>query len=223
MKTFLLLLVVLAGPNAFAQTVAVPSIPATGRRLADFIPAGYDTLRRGRATGDLNHDGRPDMALVLGAAVESTTAFADDDLPARILLVLFGTPTGYALVAQSQQAVWCKTCSMNGDPFDGIVIEHGVLLVKHDVGGNWGHSLTAKFRYQQENFYLIGETNEYSRHAPDCDQLPYPPRYDYRDTNFVTGDYEIIRTSEQCRLLVKKRGKNNPKPLRKLADYAVML
>ena len=136
--------------------------------------------------------------------------------------MLFRTPTGYALAVQSRRAVWGKADGgPSGDPFNGISIKRGVLLLESDVGGNWGRTTTEKFRYRQGCFFLIGETEAYSTHAPDCDNLPYPPRYDYRDTNFVTGEYEIIRTSEECRLLVRKRGKNKPKPLRKLADYAV--
>ncbi|WP_210513867.1 hypothetical protein [Hymenobacter terricola] len=81
--------------------------------------------------------------------------------------------------------------------------------------------MATKFRYQQSSFYFIGETNEYGSHAPSCEHLLYPPGYDYRDTNFATGDYETIQTSEACRLLVHQSGRRKPAPLRKLADYAV--
>ncbi len=211
----------MVGPAAVAQTATPPNIPAVGRHLADFIPVGYGILHNGQAIGDLNHDGKADVAVVVGPTAEDTLALASR-LPPRLLLVLFRTTTGYALAAQSRRAVWAKADGGPlGDPFAGVTIKNESLLIQHDVGGNWGHGQTVRFRFQQGAFYLIGETQEYSRHAPDCDQLPFPPRYDYRDTNFITGEYEEIRTSEECRLLVKKRGRRPPQPLRRLADYAV--
>jgi hypothetical protein len=218
---FLLLLALLLATGAAAQTASDLSMPITGRQLADFVPVGYKILRHGKVTGDLNHDGRPDVAFALGQVEEEDTVRFQDDLPARQLFVLLGTPAGYKLVGQSMKAVWCKTCGSNGDPFAGLAIKRGVLLIKHDIGGSRGHSQTDKFRYQKGAFYLIGQTQEYGRHAPDCDKLPYPPRYDYHDTNFVTGEYEIIRTSEACQLIVKKHGRRKPAPLRRMTDYAV--
>lgn len=222
-SSFLLLLALLIGaPAAFAQMASRPKISPMSRQLTDFVPPGYRIVRNGQATGDLNHDSHPDVALVLGSVAEDTIQ-SEDDLPARQLLVLFGTPTGYTLAAQSTKAVWCKACSGNGDPFDGLSIKQSILLIKHDTGGNWGHRQINKFRYQQGAFYLIGETQEYSRHAPDCDKLPYPPRYDYKESNFVTGEYDVIRTSDTCQLLEKKHGRGKHTPLIRLADYAVKM
>ncbi len=195
------------------------AVPASGPTPASFVPAGYQFLRRGQVTGDLNGDGRPDMALALTSVAEDGESWGKHPLPPRLLLVLWGTAAGYRLAAQSRQALLHRDASFNGDPYDGLAIKRGVLVVAYDVGGSWGRSTTAKFRYRHGDFCLIGETDVYGSHHADCDNLPYPPRYTYRDVNFVTGDYEIIETSEACRLLVHKRGRQPVRPLRKLAEY----
>ncbi|MCC2545832.1 hypothetical protein LJY25_05205 [Hymenobacter sp. BT175] len=207
----------LAGLSSHAQTA--PRIPTTGRTVADFIPARYDTLPAGRAVGDLNRDGRPDVALVLRSKAEE--ASSEDNLPARRLLVLFGTPTGYTLAAQSAKAVLCRECGgIYGDPFAGVTISKGVLSVDHYGGSSWRWSITSKFRYQQGDFYLIGETESSGRNDGDCPGLNGPAGWNYRDANLVTGAYEVKKVSEDCKLLVDKKGRSKPQPLRKLTSYA---
>jgi len=216
------LLAGLAGPAAHSQRRASPPLPATGSTVAYFIPPRYGELADSRAVGDLNHDGRPDLALVLRPLVEDTTAYPDEALPARLLLVLFGTPTGYVLAAQTGRAVLCKGCGgMYGDPFAGLTIEKGILGVAHYGGSNWRWRIDSKFRYQQNGFYLIGETRDYGRNDGDCPGLVGPAGWEYRDTNFLTGDYEVWKVSEECQLLAHRRGKNKPAPLRKLGSSRV--
>lgn len=207
---------------AFGQNAVSPKLPATGHTVANFIPPRYGILAHSRTSGDLNRDGRADLALVLRPLEEDTTTHPDDDLPARLLLVLFGTPTGYSLADQTDRAVLCKSCGgMYGDPFQGLTIEKGTLSIAHYGGSNWRWRINSKFRYQQNGFYLIGETKDYGRNDGDCPGLDGPSGWDYRDTNLLTGDYEVWKISEECKLLTHKRGKNQPMPLRKLGSYAI--
>jgi hypothetical protein len=224
MKVLLLLL--LTGPLASAQKTLLPLVlPTTGHSPDAFIPAGYSLLPDGQATGDLNRDGRPDVALVLGskrengAAVDTEAANEEaHEAPARYLVVLFGTPVGFALAEQTSLAVLRQDDGgAFGDPFAGIDIAKGVLSISHYGGSSWRWSLTDKFRYQSNSFYLIGETRLSYQNNTDCAQ----GNWEMLDTNFVTGEYQVEKESEACKPLLKKRGKNRPKPLRKLADYAV--
>lgn len=218
------LLLLLTGPVAFAQQTAPLKLPATGRRLTDFIPTGYEILGEGQATGDLNHDGRADAALVLRSKSEDKAtddAGAADETaesPPRYLVVLFGTPTGFELAAQASKVVLRKDDGgALGDPFQGIDIVKGVLSISYYGGSSWRWSLTNKFRYQAGSFYLIGETRVSYQNNTDCPQ----GSWEMHDTNFVTGEYRVEKNSEACKPLVRKSGKNSPKPLRKLVDYAV--
>jgi hypothetical protein len=211
---------VLLGASLLASLAArAQAIPASGPTWASFIPAGYQLLRAGQVTGDLNGDGRPDVALALAPVAEDTASRSEKPLPPRLLLVLWRTATGYRLAAQARQALPHHDSSFNGDPYDGLAIKRGVLVLAYEVGGNWGRSTTVKFGYRQDDFYLIGETEAFGTHHPDCANLSYPPLYRYRDTNFVTGAYEVLKTSEACQLLVHKRGWQPVRPLRKLVKY----
>lgn len=222
MKAFVFTL--LAGLAVFrvaAQTRAAPEAAAQGRPLAAFIPTGYDTLPGGRALGDLNHDGRPDMAVVLHPKAETQPDYDSATMPGRVLLLLFGTAQGYTLGEQAGRVLLGKDeGGQYGDPFAGLSIRQGVLTVSHYGGGSWRWSVASKFRYQQGSFYLIGETTFLTRASGDCESIDGSPGGDYHDTNFVTGEYEVRRISEACRVLLHKRGRRPPVALRRLADYA---
>lgn len=214
----LVLLLGLKMPPLISQTPAFPRIPATGRRVADFIPAGYGILPGGKAIGDLNRDSRPDVALVLRPLAEDSTGNPIDRLPPRLLLVLLRTPAGYALAAQSAQLIRCKGGGgAGGDPFESMAIEQGVLTVFPSGGSSARGHITTKFRYQHGDFYLIGESRVSYHTSRFCGLAGRQ----LQETNFVTGEYRAEIDSERCRPLVRKRGRRPPQPLRRLADYAV--
>ena len=97
-----------------------------GKDYRMFIPHGYDTLQEGVARGDLNKDGINDLAMVVYPKWEDDSDWLQkdtDSLPKRVLLILFGTATGYVKVAESEKAILCKSCGgIFGDPFAAISI-----------------------------------------------------------------------------------------------------
>ncbi len=207
---WLTLLALAAGLAASAQVAPVGGSPA-----ATFIPEGYYELPDGRAAGDLNADGRPDLALVLAPLAEDTVAkdSGENDLPPRLLLVLFAQPNGrYRLAAQSRQAVLCKGCGGQYDPFSQLEITKGCVVLSQQGGnsGRWG--IINKFRYQQGDFFLIGETYWTSEVGPEC-----PPGTS-EDTNLLTGAYEITTTTAASCTEHKRRGHRKVLPLRRMAD-----
>ncbi|MDQ2772735.1 MAG: hypothetical protein M3Y54_19800 [Bacteroidota bacterium] len=217
MKSLLLFLLVLS-PGAFAQMPTALRLPATGPSLASFIPAGYGILPDAKATGDLNYDGRPDVALVLRPLAEDRPGAKIDSLPPRLLLVLLRTPAGYRRAAQSAQLILCKGCGgVWGGPLESIAIERGVLTVFHHDGSSARWNVTTKFRYQKGDFYLIGESRVRYHTSRFCGQAGRQ----FQETDFVTGEYRQETDSERCRPLVRKRGRRPPQPLRRLTDYAV--
>ena len=222
MRTWLLtLLAVVASPAAQAQ-----SFPTSAPTPAGFIPKGYYQLPEGRATGDLNADGRPDVVLALAptASTEAGPVLAtNDNIPfPRLLVVLWRTANGYELAAAARRAILGRNDGgAFGDPFAGLDIAKGVLTIYHYGGSSWRWSLTAKFRYQQGDFYQIGDTyNLMQSTAANCLKLPdHRPGDVYRDTNLLTGAYESVKVSDNCKLLENKRGKQLVKRLRRLVAY----
>lgn len=199
-----------------ARLACAQAVPATGATPASFTPAGYQELPDGHAAGDLNADGRPDLALVLAPIAEDTVAKGDGEtgLLPRLLLVLFAQPGGgYQLAAQGHQAVLCKGCGGQYDPLDQLSIEKGVVVLSQQGGGSGRWGVVSRFRYQQGGFFLIGETRWDSR-DPASECLPDTSE----DTNLLTGAYETITTGANC-VKHTRRGRRPAAPLRRLADY----
>ena len=217
----LTMLAVVASPVARAQ-----SLPTSAPTAAGFIPKGYRVLPEGSATGDLNADGRPDLVLALAPMpnIEAGPAPAtNDNIPfPRLLVVLWRTATGYEQAYVARQAILGRNDGgAFGDPFAGLSITKGVLSINHYGGSRWRWSLTAKFRYQQGDFYQIGETYSLMQSAAEnCPRLPdHRPGDLYRDINLLTGAYESVKVSDDCKLLENKHSKQLVKRLRRLVAY----
>ena len=207
-------------PTASAQTPPqVPTaqipIPATGRRIADFIPPGYGILPNGQATGDLNHDGRPDVALVLRHLDEDSTDHQTDSLP-RQLLLLLRTAQGYSRAARSAQLIRCLHCDDNlNEPLSELTIEQGVLTIKQAGARKKRWQVSARFQYRGGDFFLVRET----RLSYHSNRFCGGAGRELHQRDFLTGAYHEEKDSERCRPLVRKNGRHPPQPLRRLADY----
>ncbi|MEO8406700.1 MAG: hypothetical protein ABI480_18955 [Chitinophagaceae bacterium] len=199
-------------------------IPKSGTTINAFIPKGYDTLST--TTGDLNKDGLSDAVLALASAKETNFDPAKDDIdsmPPRLLLILFNTGKGYMLAGKSAGALLCKECGgVFGDPFSSLVIDKNILTINHYGGSSWRWGSHYKFRYQQNDFYLIGRTSYSYWNVERCEKLDDFAGADYKDENLVTGSYEERKISQEgCKLLVNKKGKQTVKPLIKLNDFNI--
>jgi len=196
--------------------------PAAGQPVVSFIPRGYYVLDEGRATGDLNGDGRPDVALALGPVAEKAAPHAEI-LPPRRLLVLLAAPGGgYRLAVESRRVVLGKNDGgMMGDPFQGLDIQKGVLSVDHAGGSarRWG--TTEKFRFQQGDFYLIGRTRtQFWSMGENCaGPQDYRAGDELVDENLVTGAFERRRVSDECKVLENRKGRQPVRPLVRLSAY----
>jgi hypothetical protein len=196
-----------------AQQSLFANIPSVGKAIKDFIPANCDTL--GMAIGDLNKDGKNDIALALFNKAENENSDAE-----RLILVLFKTATGYSVAGKSANVLMCKGCGgIFGDPYAGIEISKNVLTVHHYGGSAWRWSDDLKFRYQNTDLYLIGRSAHSYWNVKMCDKLGDFAGTDIEETNFVTGDHYIKKISENCKLTTDKKNKIKIKPLVKLADY----
>jgi hypothetical protein len=174
--------------SVFAQDepekIDYPKLVASGKSLNAFVPKGWKIIAQ--ATGDLNKDQQPDIAVVLQCAdtayIVRNQSFGVDSLNTapRILAVLFRNKqnNGYALAVQSNHFIPRHDHPTMDEPFAGIGIDkNGVLSIDTHFWysmGSWSTSEhTHKFRFQNNRFELIGydahhlhrgsgETTEYS-------------------------------------------------------------
>lgn len=156
--------------------------------LEDYIPEGwaliehyYDTV----VTGDLDKDGIDDVAYVIEKNISEGKASN------RKLVILKGqSDNSYipmetaddVILNANQGGVW-------GDPFAGISIDRGSLLIQFYGGSNWRWDLRYRFRYQDNGFYLIGVTEEFYHTSTRAGRV-------YEDINLLTGDYIKIETDD---------------------------
>lgn len=219
MRTFILnIIVIVSTQTSFAQTSILATLPKQANNIESFIPKGYDTL--GTAVGDLNKDGLADIALVLHHQKENDYKMEEE--PLRLLLILFKNKNIYQLAASTDKAIMCVHCGgVFGDPFQGIIIEKNILTIQHYGGSSWRWSYNHDFKFQNNNFYLINRESNYYWNGRHCDKLKDFASTDYEKENFLTGNYEHKKISEDCKLLKDEKRKKAIKPLQKLSSFNI--
>jgi len=56
-----------------------------------------------------------------------------------------------------------KTVGIMGDPFQEIAIKKGILIIYHSGGSSWKWNTTENYRFQNNQFELIGRTSFYGK------------------------------------------------------------
>jgi hypothetical protein len=179
---------VAVAPAAFAQDEApgidASKIPATGAAAADFAPTGWEV--EDTATGDLNGDGKADLAIKL---IEPKSALAapdsHQDRSRALVVALAGADGKYARTGVATKVLQCTAC---GGAFYGVMdapanvsIAKGVVIVEQDHGSRNVTETTYRFRYDAatKRFILIGfDMSDRDRAAGGATST---------STNFLTG------------------------------------
>jgi hypothetical protein len=173
-----------ASPDLMQKMEVSPTVDGI-RDVTALIPAGWQLLVREsgpvKVEGDLNQDGIQDVAVVIDK-IETKTGEA----PERALLIAFGNKdhtytrsivADKAILKADEGGVW-------GDPLDSIAIDRGSVLVNFYGGSNFRWYGKYRFRFQNDDWYLIGATvGSYFTGTTT------PENGDEEDYNLLTGDY----------------------------------
>ncbi len=161
-------------------TFRAPSIAETAEAPAGFVPAGWRLL--GSAEGDLNGDGRPDLVVVAAHDEEQSEPNETTWQEPRLLVLALRDAGGKLRRSDvSTGAVMCRGCGgVFGDPFAGVSVERGAVVVDHYGGSRERWSFVDRFRYEGGRWVHIGETE---RHMDSTN----PDDESERDANLVTG------------------------------------
>ncbi|MGB4771263.1 MAG: hypothetical protein WBP58_07385 [Chitinophagaceae bacterium] len=195
MRYFLIFLFVIISRLSFGQDFVYPFIQASAMSFEDFIPRGWVVLDS--TSGDLNKDGKADLALViqLKDSMVRVNEFGDTVLTnPRILMVLFRDKLreGYTLGEQSNTFIMQHEDRIMDDPYRDIVIDKGLLELSFRLFysmGSWYITVaTYKFRYQANEFALIGaEYLSFHRATHDFEEYSY---------NFLTKKKIVSKGSD---------------------------
>ena len=108
-------------------SVTYPTIAATAARRAEIVPSGWNI--EAEAAGDLDRDGRRDLALVL-----QNPRPAAAGLPGpRMLVIAFGAVNGYDRIIENHNLIKCIDAVDVVDCFDAssgdLAMQNGQLIV----------------------------------------------------------------------------------------------
>jgi hypothetical protein len=161
--------------------------------IIDIVPRGWSIIDS--ASGHLNKDKIRDVALVL-QLIDSVELITDESgyldttiTRPRMLAILFGAmgKHRFKLQHQSNTFILRHDTPYMDDPFDGLRIDDDVLAINFRFWYSWGSWWTTevmyKFRFQQNEFTLIGfESNSF--HRATMESKAY-------SINFLTRKYKI--------------------------------
>jgi hypothetical protein len=188
-------------------------INSKAKDFTSLIPAGWHILEHTepvKAEGDLNKDGIQDLAIV----IEKTQ---EENDPPRSLLIAFGnkdhtfslsTIAVNVILGALEGGGW-------GDPFDGIIINRGSVVVS-DFGGSgqrWYDKY--RFRFQEHDWQLIGVTRGWNHSI----KLDTEMAFDEEDYNLLTGDYIFDKINENGEEKITRE--NRGKKLVKLSEFNI--
>jgi hypothetical protein len=176
LKNIVALILITIPQILYGQTDRYPIIKTSGKTIEEFVPRNWKILQK--ATGDLNKDDLNDIVVVLQETDPSkikllkSEEVADDtvDSNRRILIVLFqdSITNSYVLKGQTNTFVLGRYSSTMSDPFQGIGISKGKLIIEfflwYSAGSWYQTNLAYIFRFQKGQMTLIGaEYNEVHR------------------------------------------------------------
>ncbi|UKS26601.1 hypothetical protein LOZ80_34660 [Paenibacillus sp. HWE-109] len=185
--------------------------------LKNLIPDGWTILEKSKGqpvkvTGDLNKDGVDDVAVVIEEEKSK-----QNEVPPRALLIAFGNGNNqFSLSIIADKAILkADKGGVCGDPLDGISIDRGSLLISFYGGSNDRWYAKYRFRFQDNDWYLIGATlGSYNTGKTTQENA------DEEDHNLLTGDFSIRETDEHdpSKSITKKGNRGNG-VLLKLKDF----
>ncbi len=172
MRRLLVAILILIVAQTQAQSSDVRAEPLSMARPA--VETGKTLLLETK--GDLNRDGIEELVYILDTGKE----LSDEGLgSAREIQIFKQNNDAWQLWHRSEGAVLSSAHGgMMGDPLDGVSIVNNTLVIEHFGGSRDKWHYTHKYRFQNEDWYLIGAT---IAHFAPCD---FNDSYDY---NLSTG------------------------------------
>lgn len=216
MKILTTLIIVFAAASASAQ-----GLKETGVTVEEIIPEGWEYSH---ATGDLNQDGIDDLVVMATPNDPAHLKVRDDgyvyNFNEPILAIYFGTRSGtFKCWKQYPHTMPYPTdeyilydYSLNTTERHTLTIHVGTMATM----GSWGqNSHSYVFRYQNQDFFLIGEDESYLiRNTGELTVDSY---------NYLTNKKQTVVSNEfDTKVKPRERWTRLPKqPLKRLGNWTL--
>lgn len=146
-------------------------------------PTGFEILAE--KVGNLDKDEAEEKVIVY-----NTTDTTEDGI-VRELRIFKLSNNEWGLWSKSRNAIKkSKEGGMMGDPFEGIEIDNGVLKINSAGGSSWKWNYTDKYRFQNNEFELIGYSTSYGKLCEYWEEI---------DFNLSTGKIIYKKEFEDCK------------------------
>ncbi len=182
-------------------------IKSSGKSLVDFIPKDWKIISE--VQGNLNKDKLKDIAAVIEYTGEYKSDTEEWFGQPRILFIIFKKNDGtYKLSAQTE-IMRSEEGGVFGDPFVEMKYSRGSIVISYYGGSSWRWGFTGRYRFQNNDWYLIGET--------ELSEDIHTGKSETIDTNCLTGRQIITSVDKNGKKKVVTRYIRKKK-LEKLTD-----
>lgn len=138
-------------------------------------------------SGDLDKDGMNELVVAYNTPEEVEDSTGDF---IREIIIYKMTKGEWKVWKSSRQALYSsRGGGMMGDPFEEMTIYKGILQISHFGGSSWKWGHTDKYRFQDNEFYLIGYSGSYGKPCEYWTEV---------DFNISTGKMIVKKEYEAC-------------------------
>ena len=167
------------------------------------FPKGHTLLSQ--VSGDLDKDGIDEKVVVLNNGIISD--FGEE----RTILIFKADNGAWKMWERSTGAIMpSESGGTMGEPFNSIKVERGALVIKHFGGSSSKWELTHRFRYQNDDWELIGATtiNSYFTELETFDYNLASGNVIYKkeEIEYRNGDKpKVVETKEKANFVSKMK------------------
>lgn len=165
----------------------VPEVADTALQL---VPLGWRPEAEMPKEVDLNGDGRADVAFVISNGGSGVSGSPDPSVVKHVLILALRGDGGklHRSIVSDAAVLDGDEGGAFGDPFQGLSIERGAVVIMHYGGSRERWGFTHRYRYQNGQWTLIGLDIGYT------DSTDPEQHYDNQDINLSTG---LVEASEK--------------------------
>jgi hypothetical protein len=113
--------------------------------IAKYIKKGQEP--KDTFSGDVNNDNILDLILVTGIIGEDSLRFSGIDLPRELLVFTGHGNNSYKFLFKNPKAIPCGNCCGMSDPYGGMTIKKGQIIINEYCASNWKSISEYRFRY----------------------------------------------------------------------------